>query len=167
MITENIVLVAGVHGVSGYAAAEYWTRVPGTQVFGVSRRSAPLPPGVEGISADLLDRNDLEEKIGKIKGVTHVVFAAYIEKPTAAERSEANVAILENLLDVVEGSSASSLRHIRQTFLPAPLSGRDGLRRHGTRFSTSQTAITFVGDISGRISQRCSTCRQPTLFRHL
>jgi nucleoside-diphosphate-sugar epimerase len=112
MITENIVLVAGVHGVSGHAAAEYWTRVPGTQVFGVSRRSASLPPGVEGISADLLDRNNLEGKIGKIKGVTHVVFAAYIEKPTAAERSEANVAILKNLLDVLEGSSASSLRHI-------------------------------------------------------
>jgi len=39
MITENIVLVAGVHGFSGHATAECWTRVPGTQVLGC--RGAP------------------------------------------------------------------------------------------------------------------------------
>jgi hypothetical protein len=31
-----------------------------TQIYGLSRRSAPLPAGVEGISADLLDRDDLQ-----------------------------------------------------------------------------------------------------------
>jgi NAD(P)-dependent dehydrogenase (short-subunit alcohol dehydrogenase family) len=88
MQTKNVVMVAGAHGVSGRAAAEHWTRKPGTQVFGLSRRTASLPPGVQGITADLLDRKGLEEKIGRIKGVTHIVFAAYIEKPTAVERSE-------------------------------------------------------------------------------
>jgi nucleoside-diphosphate-sugar epimerase len=111
MPTKNAVLVAGVHGVSGRAAAEHWASLPGTQVYGLSRRSAPLPAGVEGISADLLDLDDVQRKLGKIGGITHIVFGAYVEKPNPAERSQTNVAILKNLLDVVEQNSPS-LRHI-------------------------------------------------------
>jgi nucleoside-diphosphate-sugar epimerase len=108
---KNVILIAGVHGVSGRATAEHWASLPGTRVYGLSRRSAPLPAGVEAISADLLDRDDLQRKLGPISGITHIVFGAYIEKPTATERSEANLAILKNLLDVVEGNSPS-LRHV-------------------------------------------------------
>jgi nucleoside-diphosphate-sugar epimerase len=109
--TENTVLVVGVHGVSGRAAAEHWASLPTTLVYGLSRRRAALPARVKGVSADLLNRNELQRKLKTIKGLTHIVFAAYIEKPTAGERSEANVAILRNLLDVVE-KTAPSLRHI-------------------------------------------------------
>src|SRR5271167_4286961 len=42
MSVKNVVLIAGVHGVSGRAAAEHWTSLPGTRVYGLSRRSAPL-----------------------------------------------------------------------------------------------------------------------------
>ena len=51
MSMKNVVLIAGIHGVSGRAAAEHWTSLPGTRVYGLSRRSAPLPVGVEIISA--------------------------------------------------------------------------------------------------------------------
>src|SRR5258708_3104374 len=111
MSMQNIVLVAGVHGVSGRAAAEHWTTLPNTRVFGLARRTSPGGGGVEGISGDLLDRDDLHRKLGKIRGVTHIVFGAYVEKPSAAERSQANVAILKNLLDAVEESS-TTLRHV-------------------------------------------------------
>jgi nucleoside-diphosphate-sugar epimerase len=111
MSPKNIVLVAGVHGVSGRPAAEHWAAVHGTQVFGLSRRSAPLPPGVEGIRADLLDPSELRHQLGPIRGITHIVFGAYLERPTPAERGQANVAILKNLLDVVEETSPA-LRHI-------------------------------------------------------
>jgi nucleoside-diphosphate-sugar epimerase len=111
MSTKNAVLVAGVHGVSGRAAAEHWASLPDAQVYGLSRRSAPMPMGVEGISADLLDREDLHRELGRISGITHIVFGAYVEKPTPTERSQTNVAILQNLLDVVEETSPS-LRHV-------------------------------------------------------
>jgi nucleoside-diphosphate-sugar epimerase len=107
---KHVVLIAGVHGVSGYAAAAHWASMPGTQVFGLSRRSAPQPVGVHEIIGDLLDPGDLQRKLGKVS-FTHVVFAAYIEKPTAAERSEVNVAIIKNLFDVIEETSPS-LRHV-------------------------------------------------------
>ena len=64
---NNVILIAGVHGVSGRAAAEHWASFSGTRVCGLSRRSAPLPAGVEAISADLLDRRDLQRKLGTIR----------------------------------------------------------------------------------------------------
>jgi nucleoside-diphosphate-sugar epimerase len=111
MSMKNVILIAGVHGVSGRAAAEHWASLPDTRVYGLSRRAAPLPAGVEALRADLLDRDDLQRTLGTLSGITHIVFGAYIEKPTAAERCEANVAILKNLLDAVE-TTCSSLRHV-------------------------------------------------------
>ena len=64
---------------------------------------------MEAVNADLFDREDVERKLGQISGLTHIVFGAYVEKPTASERSEANLAILKNLLDVVERTSISLL----------------------------------------------------------
>jgi nucleoside-diphosphate-sugar epimerase len=111
MSAKNVVVVAGVHGVSGRAAAIEWSSIPASKVYGLSRRTADLPSGVEEIRVDLLDLTDVRKKIGPLKDVTHIVFGAYIEKPTAKEKSEANVAILRNLLDVVEETS-TSFRHI-------------------------------------------------------
>lgn len=111
MSVKNVVLIAGVHGVSGKAAAIAWSKVPNTKVYGLSRRNADLPGGVEGIVVDLLDRADVEAKLSALANVTHIVFAAYIEKASATERSQVNVAILQNLVEVVEKAS-QTLQHV-------------------------------------------------------
>lgn len=101
MSTKNVVLVAGAHGVSGRAATLHWSAIPDVSVYGLSRRSAPLPAGVIPISVDLLNVANVRQQLGAVKNVTHIVFGAYIERQSAAEKSEVNVAILKNLLDVV------------------------------------------------------------------
>ncbi len=106
-----MVLVAGVHGVSGRAAAEHWSAVPDTQVYGLSRREASVPRGVHPVIVDLLNPADVQQKLSLMPGITHIVFGAYIEKKTAAEKSAVNVAILRNLLDAVQ-SIGTSLQHI-------------------------------------------------------
>lgn len=111
MSTKNLVLVAGAQGVSGSAAVQHWSTVPNTEVYGLSRRNASDEHGTHHISVDLLNAPEVAEKLRAIPGVTHIVFGAYIEKPTAAEKSEVNVAILKNLLDVVEQTSPT-LKHI-------------------------------------------------------
>jgi nucleoside-diphosphate-sugar epimerase len=111
MPNQNVVLVSGVHGVSGRAAAAHWASIPDTKVYGLARRSLPLPPGVEGISVDLLKPEDVGSKLGKLKDVTHVVLGAYVEKADAVERTEVNVALVKNLLDVLEATSPV-LRHV-------------------------------------------------------
>lgn len=110
MTTERKIIVAGVQGVIGRAAAQRLAAEPDTSVYGLSRRSGDLV-GVEHISVDLLQPDDVKAKLGPIGDVTHIVFGAYIEKPTAAEKSAVNVAILQNLLDVVEANSPG-LEHV-------------------------------------------------------
>jgi hypothetical protein len=59
-------------------------------------------PGVMPIHVDLLSLEDVECAIAPLKEVTHIVFGAYVEKDTPGERSAVNVALLLNLLDVVD-----------------------------------------------------------------
>lgn len=104
------VVVAGAQGVIGRAAAEHFARQAGTTVYGLSRRPVDLP-GVRPISVDLLNPADVRDKLGGLSDATHLVFGAYVEKPTAAEKSAVNSALLNNLLDVLE-PAAPGLRHV-------------------------------------------------------
>jgi nucleoside-diphosphate-sugar epimerase len=108
---NRTVIVAGSNGVIGRAAAVHFARQPDTTVYGLSRRAIDGLDGVRGISVNLLDTEDVRAKLGGLNDATHVVFAAYIEKPTPGEKSAVNSALLENLLDVVEESSPD-LEHI-------------------------------------------------------
>ena len=108
---HRTVLVAGSHGVIGRSVALHFARQPGTAVLGLSRRTNADLDGVHQIAADLLDPQSLQSKMDLLQDVTHIVFGAYVEKPTAAERSDINVSILKNLLDVVEKASPR-LQHV-------------------------------------------------------
>jgi nucleoside-diphosphate-sugar epimerase len=112
MAENPIVLVSGVNGVSGRAAAEHWATVPGAKVYGLARRDLPMPAGVELVPVDLLRPEEVQRKLGAITGVTHLVLGAYVEKRDTAERTAFNVALVKNLLDVAEASSGATLRHV-------------------------------------------------------
>jgi len=105
------VLVAGAQGVIGRAAALRLASQPDVEVIGLSRRTDPPVEGVRLLPVDLLDAGGTRATLAEVPDVTHIVFGAYIEKATAAEKSDVNVAILRNLLDAVEETSPG-LRHI-------------------------------------------------------
>jgi len=108
---QKVVLVAGAQGVIGRATAEHYSSLPNTKVYGLSRRAGEDLPGVALIQVDLLSPDEVERTIAPLKDVTHVVFGAYLEKNTPAEKSEVNVSLLRNLLNVLE-KNAPSLRHV-------------------------------------------------------
>jgi nucleoside-diphosphate-sugar epimerase len=105
------VLIAGAQGVIGRAAAEHFSKDADTPVHAVSRRPVVGLENVHPISADLLDPADTRTKLEALIDVTHVIFGAYVEKDTPAERSSVNVALLSNLMDAVE-ESAPNLQHV-------------------------------------------------------
>ncbi len=109
--TNRSVLVAGAQGVIGQAAAEHFSAAPGTVVYGLSRRTIEGLPHVRPVTVDLLSPADVERAIAPLSDVTHIIFGAYIEKDTPGERSEVNVAMLRNLVTVVE-RSAPGLKHV-------------------------------------------------------
>jgi len=77
----------------------------------VSRRKPDVKGKYEHISVDLLDRNQTLGCVGRLRGVTHVFFSAYTERPTWAEMVAPNQNMLVNLLDGVE-AAAPGLAHV-------------------------------------------------------
>jgi nucleoside-diphosphate-sugar epimerase len=108
-VADRTVLVAGAAGVIGtYAAAEYRHR--GAHVLGVSRRAVPDAP-YEHLRVDLSDAEAARDGLEAAKDVTHLVFGAYVERPTLSEQVTANVALLRNTLEGL-ASAGAPLRHV-------------------------------------------------------
>ena len=111
------VLVVGAHGVVGRATAEHFAAEPAWAVTTAARRGPveDLEGGdgavPEHVSVDLLDANAAREAFTRLSHVTHVVYAAYTERPTMAETTPPNVAMLENTLDALERAGAK-LEHV-------------------------------------------------------
>ncbi|GAA3854837.1 SDR family oxidoreductase [Amycolatopsis tucumanensis] len=112
MSTERkVALVAGANGVIGRNLVDHLVSLGDWEVIGLSRRGGPSGGPVRHIAVDLLDPADARDKLGGLRDVTHVFYAAYQDKPTWAELVAPNVAMLVNLVDAVE-PVARGLRHI-------------------------------------------------------
>jgi nucleoside-diphosphate-sugar epimerase len=115
--SKRTVLVVGVSGLIGHAAAAQFSSEPGWNVVGVSRRVPTDLPGVTLRSVDLLDRSSSLAEIGAMSEVTHVVYAAVDEAPglVAGWFDERSIARNETMLrNVVDGLTAAgaALEHI-------------------------------------------------------
>ena len=109
--TKRSILVAGAQGVIGQAAAEYFSALPDSgSTTGCHAQHHSNLPNVRPVKVDLLSV-EWSVQIAPLNDVTHIIFAAYIEKDTPGERSKVNVALLRNLLTVVE-RSAPGLKHV-------------------------------------------------------
>jgi len=104
------VLVTGAGGVIGAAAAAEYAGRPGWRVRGLSRR-APREAGWEHLAVDLMDADASRAGLAGATDVTHLVFGAYAERPTARELSEVNVGMLRNTLDALAAAGAP-LEHV-------------------------------------------------------
>ena len=64
-----------------------------------------MPGNYRHIAVDLLDPADCKAKLGALTTVTHVFFVAYIERADPVELVTANMAMLVNLVNVIEAAS--------------------------------------------------------------
>lgn len=115
--TRNV-LVVGAHGVVGRAVAEHFAAHPAWEVTTASRRG-PLEDlqSVDGgapshVSVDLLDAKAASDAFAQSSHITHLVYAAYAERPTMAETTAPNVAMLSNTLDALAKAGAELERVI-------------------------------------------------------
>jgi nucleoside-diphosphate-sugar epimerase len=104
-------LIAGATGVVGRNLLRHLVALDDWDVVAVSRRKPDVKGKYEHISVDLLDRNQTLGCVGRLRGVTHVFFSAYTERPTWAEMVAPNQNMLVNLLDGVE-AAAPGLAHV-------------------------------------------------------
>lgn len=116
MSTRPKVLVAGVSGLVGYAAAKRFAQDPRWDVVGVARRRPERLGPVDLVSVDLTDRDACHATFSTMHDITHVVYAALFEKPgifagwRERDQMETNLRMMQNLLDPL--LAASPVEHI-------------------------------------------------------
>ena len=156
------VLVVGVSGLIGHAAAEQFASEPGWDVVGVSRRVPTDLPGVRLQSVDLLDESSCRAAFGAMSEVTHLVYAAVDETPGLVagwfdERSiRRNETMLRNVVDglavagaglehitLLQGSKAYGVHSSDPVVSAArlPLRERDPLRPHANFYFVQEELL--------------------------
>ncbi len=98
-------LVAGALGVTGRTLVSYLASLGNWEVIGLSRRSPEFQSTAQYIAIDLLNRSEVETQLGGISDITHIFYAAL--QPSADFFGEVapNLAMLTNIVEVVERSS--------------------------------------------------------------
>ena len=110
MADEKTMLVIGATGVIGRRAIQHLDAAPGWRAIGVSRRKPDYPTGAAHVSVDLTDKADCKAKLGALGGVTHMLYAAYTDRPTWAAQCAPNALMLENVLDGIEAGGGALQR---------------------------------------------------------
>ena len=105
------IIIAGVSGVIGRAVLEKFEADPKFEVVGLSRSSPNFDMATAHISVDLTDQDDCWRKLKQQTDVTHVAFAAYVEKVSLHEQVGPNLTMLKNLIEILEEASPS-LEHV-------------------------------------------------------
>ncbi|TDW97205.1 SDR family oxidoreductase [Dinghuibacter silviterrae] len=95
-------LIVGAKGVIGQNLADHLRKLPDWNVIGLSRRDG---------GPDLIDRDDVERKLGTLTEVTHIFYAAYQDRPTWSELVAPNLAMLVNVVEVID-RVAPGLTHV-------------------------------------------------------
>jgi nucleoside-diphosphate-sugar epimerase len=113
-MTRTTALVVGAHGVIGGNLIAHLESLGNWNVIGLSRRGGSDSGVVRHVALDLLEAAETARVLAEAPGiseVTHIFYAAYQDRPSWAELVAPNLAMLTNVVDVVE-RLAPSLEHI-------------------------------------------------------
>ncbi|SFM77928.1 Nucleoside-diphosphate-sugar epimerase [Chitinophaga sp. YR627] len=108
---RKVALIAGAQGVIGRNLADHLDASGDWDIIGLSRRGGEAKGNVRHIAVDLQDQKDTVDKLGGLTAVTHIFYAAYVDAPTWEALVPPNMAMLENLVNVV-APIAKGLQHI-------------------------------------------------------
>ncbi|WP_373418890.1 SDR family oxidoreductase [Rhodococcus opacus] len=111
MAKRRVAVVVGARGVIGGNLIDHLEATGEWEVIGLSRRGGPDTGRVRHIAVDLLDERDAADKLGELRDVTHIFYAAYQDRPSWAELVAPNVAMLVNTVNALE-PVAAGLEHI-------------------------------------------------------
>jgi len=113
-MTKRGALVTGASGLVGGYLLKYLLDQGDWDIVAVSRRKPDIPGNYRHIAVDLLDPADCRARLGSLSSISHIFFAAYLERSDPVELVTANTSMLVNLVEVIEARSPA-LEHIQLT----------------------------------------------------
>ncbi|MEO6746492.1 MAG: SDR family oxidoreductase [Caldimonas sp.] len=109
---KKVCIVAGALGIVGRAFVEHLDSSEEWEVIALSRRAPDFDTRARFVSIDLLDAEDCHSKLRELGRATHVFYAAYAPRATAAEEVAPNLAMVCNLVSAIE-KVAPHLAHVQ------------------------------------------------------
>ena len=108
---QKTALVIGATGVIGRTLLRHLDGLDDWNTVAVSRRAPDFETAARHVAADLSDPADARAKLGRLNDVTHVFYAAYVDRPGWAAQRSPNAALLVNAVEALE-PAAPHLAHI-------------------------------------------------------
>ena len=110
MARKTGVIVGGL-GVIGRNLLHHLEPLDDWEIVGLSRRRPDFDTRAQFVAVDLLDRAETMEKLSGLDRVTHVFYCAFQARPSWAEHSAPNLAMLANAVEAIEAASPR-LQHV-------------------------------------------------------
>lgn len=110
-MTQRTALIAGATGVVGRNLLRHLLAVGGWRIVALSRRTPDVRGDYRHIGIDLMNAAECKAKLGGLKEVTHVFFAALAANRELHQAAVDNLALLRNVVESVE-PAAAGLEHI-------------------------------------------------------
>ncbi|RPI44111.1 MAG: SDR family oxidoreductase [Betaproteobacteria bacterium] len=111
MVTRRKALIAGATGVVGRNLLRHLLEIGGWEIVALSRRTPDIQGQYEHIGVDLMNPAECQAKLGHLRDVTHIFFAALAANRDLWGAVTDNLALLRNLVETVE-PVAERLEHI-------------------------------------------------------
>src|SRR6185295_2769753 len=113
-MTKRAALVTGASSLVGGYLLKYLLSQGDSDIVAISRRKPDISGNYRHIAVDLLDPADCRARLGSLSSISHIFFAAYLERSDPVELVTANTSMLVNLVEVIEARSPA-LEHIQLT----------------------------------------------------
>jgi nucleoside-diphosphate-sugar epimerase len=108
---QKTALVVGANGVIASNLITHLLELGDWNIIGLSRRGGTDQGKLKFVKVDLLDKEQCTDRLSSLTTVTHIFYAAFMDKPTWAELVIPNLAMLVNVVEAVE-PIATGLQHI-------------------------------------------------------
>jgi len=110
-VTNKKALIAGATGVVGRNLLRHLLKTGEWDVVALSRRKPDVEGAYAHICVDLMNAAECKAKLGHLRDVTHIFFAALAPHPDLVQSAINNLALLRNLVEAIE-PIASRLEHV-------------------------------------------------------
>src|SRR4051812_33264697 len=108
---RNTALVVGGNGIIGRNMVSYLESTGKWDIIVTSHSPLGYETGAKFVALDLTRFGSVEAEREELKNVTHVFFAAYVERKTLEEQTANNLELIENLVRGIE-IVAPGFKHI-------------------------------------------------------
>jgi nucleoside-diphosphate-sugar epimerase len=102
-MTTKHALILGSSGIIGFPLSQQLILRSDWKITGVARKDYDhRPKEVDLVTCDLTNAQECDNKLGNLKGITHIFYVTWVSRPTEEENCKVNREMFQNVLTAVQ-----------------------------------------------------------------